>query len=105
MWGSILPHREIQETEIGEITIKARIMNAYNEMEKTCLLNWVNRNFLIRYASKDDPKQTKLIGALGYRGLVGFTLADKHFRRLKNSKSQVVTIKLRRGLRIDFVSK
>lgn len=62
----------------------------------------INKNFLIRIT---HDSTTFLKGAGQYHKIVGQELANKHFKKALNSKTDNTTIKLRRGLRIDFVSK
>lgn len=68
------------------------------------LVSAINKNFLIRYKFSHQ-KTTHLIGAGQYKKLVGEELENKHFLRVLNSLKDRTTIKLRRGLRIDFISK
>lgn len=64
----------------------------------------INANFVIRYREAGD-KRDKLIGGGKYHELVGDELANKHFERVLNGLGQSYTIKLRRGLIIQFSSK
>lgn len=64
----------------------------------------INQHFLIRY-KEDQAKKTKLIGAYKYKFLVGEKLAEKHFKKALYGGEYIHTFKLRRGLKIEFVSK
>lgn len=68
------------------------------------MVSEINKNFLIRYQF-DSSNQTYLIGAGQYYLLVGQELAYKHFQRVLENGLQVYTFKLRRGLKINFISK
>ena len=65
----------------------------------------INSNFIIRYKFNED-KRTSLIGAGRYKFLVeSEEMANKHFLDALNSPLDKYTIKLRRGLKIEFVQK
>ena len=64
----------------------------------------INKNFLIRYYKK-DCKNSFLIGAGRYPFLVGDELANKHFNTVLTSLTDKCIFKLRRGLKIVFISK
>lgn len=69
------------------------------------MISQINKNFLIRY-KEDFAKKTSLIGAGKYHLLVeSKEMANNHFQKVLKSNKDKVTIKLRRGLKIDFVSK
>ena len=65
----------------------------------------INKNFVIRYTSKEKPNKTYLIGAGQYPKLVGEEIANKHFLKALSSGEYKTTFKLRRGLKIVFHSK
>ncbi len=69
------------------------------------LCAWVNKNYLIRYSFNSVPNKSYLISSFPYVSFVGETLANKHFTALKTFSGQRYTVRLRRGLKIDFVSK
>ncbi|NQY30663.1 MAG: hypothetical protein HRT69_14490 [Flavobacteriaceae bacterium] len=64
----------------------------------------VNRNFLIRY-KYDSENKTKLIGAGKYYTLVGDVIENTHFTKVLDGTLDRYTFKLRRGIKIKFVSK
>lgn len=76
--------------------------NEESEMEK--LVRKMNRNFIIRYQYFAE-KQTFLIGAGKYHTLVGKEKAFKDLTRVLEAKESVITIKVRKLLKIDFIQK
>ncbi len=65
----------------------------------------INKNFLIRVEVKGQNK-TFLHSATSYKMLIdNDKLTQRHFNKAFNSPLDICTIKLRRGLKIDFVSK
>ena len=69
------------------------------------MVTFINQNFVIRYQYNDD-KRTSLIGAGKLWVLFDCKkLALRYFNEAIESQGQNYTIKLRRGLRIDFVGK
>ena len=65
---------------------------------------FVNKNFVIRI-TETESKRVFLVGAGQYHKYVGEELKTKHFAELSTTDAQVVTKKLRRGLKIEFHSK
>lgn len=69
------------------------------------LVTFINQNFVIRYQYNDD-KKSSLIGAGRLWVVLDCKkLALRYFKEAINCQTQNYTIKLRRGLRIDFVGK
>jgi len=69
------------------------------------LISEINKNFLIRYKYSDRNK-TYLIGAGQLHKLLeDKKLTEKLFNEALQSQKDKYTKKLRRGLKIDFVSK
>ena len=65
----------------------------------------INREFLIRYIW-DGLDKSYLVSASQYSKLVGNPkMAQRHFKEALKSKTDKHTIKLRRGLKIDFVAR
>lgn len=63
----------------------------------------INRHFLIR--TYNQSEQSSLIGAYKLTNVIGRELAYKLFNRALESQTDVYTVKLRRGLKLQFVSK
>lgn len=63
----------------------------------------INKNFLIRVTYPDF--EVRLVGAGQYHKYVGETICLKHFKRVLADGLDEYTFKMRRGLRIEFVSK
>lgn len=83
---------------LDEILIKNKIM-------KTPSYTEINQNFLIR-VEDSLTKKNSLHSARTYVLLLGDSeLAHKHFNEVLRLGKDKHTIKLRRGLKIDFVSK
>jgi len=74
------------------------------EKLKSEMVSYINKNFLIR-VTKKFLKGSVLVGAGQYHKLVGYKLANKHFYACLKSDADIPTFKLRRGLKIEFVSK
>ncbi len=68
------------------------------------MISEINKNFVIRY-QYDNENQSHLIGAGRYWSLVGVSLANSHFNKVLKGGQQQYTFKLRRGLKINFISK
>lgn len=64
----------------------------------------INRNFVIRWQNKEENK-THLIGAGQYHKLVGENLKNKHFNKVLSNGLDKYTFHLRKGLKINFLSK
>ena len=95
------PHKDLTDDppRTRPTEIKNNIMS-YEELKTV-----INRNFVIRY-KYDTSSKTYLIGAGNYYKLLeDKKLALKHFNKALNSAMDKTTIKLRRGLKIDFCSK
>lgn len=69
------------------------------------IIKKINKHFLITYHLTEKPNNTSLISAGQYRTLVGDELAYKHFKNAYDYKFGKYTVKLRRGLTINFISK
>ena len=73
-------------------------------MEKDSIKQ-INKQFLIRVKVK-NLKGSYLVGAGQYGNLVGCNdMANKHFTKVWTSGQDRTTIKLRRGLKIDFIGR
>lgn len=63
----------------------------------------INKDFIIRLTY--TGKKSKLVGAGQYGKHVGSELQQKHFKRVLTSLTDRTIIKLRRGLKIEFITK
>lgn len=63
-------------------------------------IRFINTAWIIKVTFKD--KSTRLVGAGKYYTVVGQKFAREHFDRVLASSTNRTTIKMRRGLTIDF---
>ncbi len=67
------------------------------------IVKYINKNFLIRITYSNGS--TTLRGAGQYYKVVGDELEYTHFKSVLHSDLDKLTFKLRRGLKIEFISK
>ena len=72
-------------------------------MEKISVITLVNQEYLIRFT--ENSEKPRLIGAGTLKREIGEELSGRIFKRVLCALSQNTIVKLRRGLRIEFIRK
>lgn len=65
----------------------------------------VNQNFVIRWALRETPTKTNLIGAGRYHTIVGTHLAEKHFDKAMTGGKYRYEFEVNRAYVITFAGK